>query len=87
MARTQVAALRHSGSCPDFPLANPVANDHSGPQRTWRNVVLATRPPTPAASILRQSIGYPGVPSTTKLRNFPSLSRSGRRSLKAVELR
>jgi hypothetical protein len=50
-------------------------------------VGIVTRPPTQAASILRESIGYSGTPSTTKLRNFASLSRSGRRSLKAVELR
>ncbi len=50
-------------------------------------VGIVTRPPTQAASIFRESIGYSGTPSTTKLRNFASLSRSGRRSLKAVELR
>lgn len=31
--------------------------------------------------------GYCGRPSTTKLRNFASLSRVGKRSLKAAELR
>jgi hypothetical protein len=55
-----------------------------GPTAT---VGIVTRPPTQAASILRESIGYSGTPSTTKLRNFASLSQSGRRSLKAVELR
>jgi transposase len=56
-------------------------------RQTHAAVGIVTRPPTQAASILRESIGYSGTPSTTKLRNFASLSRSGRRSLKAVELR
>ena len=44
---------------------------------TYLNVTPIVRswPPTQAASILRESAGYSGTPSTTKLRNFASLSR------------